>query len=280
MKIPESLSAFAADLPEQALWTPLAGGRTNRVWRVQVAGGDDLVCKLYRGRDSNPLFGNDPEAEFACLSALAGQAIAPDPVRMLVRDSGTVLLYRYLEGLVWHQGVEPVSELLRRVHASPPPAGLRRSPVGGAAVLAQADTILAGVPGGAARRLHERRPQVGTSLPSALSFLHGDVVPANLLQTPKGLRLIDWQCPALGDPVDDLACFLSPAMQVVYGDGPLDADQAPAFLECYDDPQVSARYEALRPAYHYRMAAYCLWRVQQGNADYSAAFEAELAALG
>jgi hypothetical protein len=67
---------------------------------------------------------------------------------------------------------------------------------------------------------------------------------------------------------------------VVYGDGPLDADQETAFLESYDDPQVSARYEALRSAYHYRMAAYCLWRVQQGNADYSAAFEAEVAALG
>ena len=280
MKIPDSLSAFAADLPEQARWTPLAGGRTNRVWRVQAEGGDDLVCKLYRGRDSNPLFGNDPEAEFACLSALTGQEVAPAPVRMLEHDAGTVLLYRYLNGPVWRCDVQPVARLLRRVHEMPPPHGLRHAPVGGAAVLAQADAILAGITGGAARQLHERRPVVDTSLPSALSFLHGDVVPANLLQTPDGLRLIDWQCPALGDPVDDLACFLSPAMQVVYGDGPLDADQALAFLEFYDDLQVSARYEALRPAYHYRMAAYCLWRVQQGNADYSAAFEAEVTALG
>ena len=37
------------------------------------------------------------------------------------------------------------------------------------------------------------------------------------------MRLIDWQCPALGDPAEDIACFLSPAMQVIYGAGPLDA---------------------------------------------------------
>ncbi len=280
MKIPESLSAFAADLPQQARWTLLAGGRTNRVWRVQVEGGDDLVCKLYRGRDSNPLFGNDPEAEFACLSALTGQGVAPAPVRMLEHDAGTVLLYRYLDGPVWRGDVRPVAQLLRRVHEMPPPHGLRRAPVGGAAVLAQADAILDGITGGAARQLRTRRPDAEAQFPAALSFLHGDVVPANLLQTPDGLRLIDWQCPALGDPVDDLACFLSPAMQVVYGDGPLGADQETSFLEAYGDPQVTERHKSLRPAFHYRMAAYCLWRVQQGNADYSAAYEAEVAALG
>lgn len=277
--IPDSLSAFAADLPENAVWTALAGGRTNRVWRVQADAGD-LVCKLYRGRDSNPLFGNDPQAEFACLSALKGQGIAPEPVRMLRRDAGTVLIYRYLSGTVWRQGVEPVAQLLRRVHGVAPPDGLRTAPVGGAAVLAQADRILESLSGDAARRLRGWRPLVDAQGPSALCFLHGDVVPANLLQTPDGLRLIDWQCPALGDPVDDLACFLSPAMQVVYGSGPLAADQARAFLAAYGDADATARYRALRRAYSYRMAAYCLWRVRQGNPDYSAAFEVEVAALG
>lgn len=277
--IPDSLSAFAADLPENAVWTALTGGRTNRVWRVQAAGGD-FVCKLYRGRDDNPLFANDPQAEFKCLTALSGQSIAPDPARMMQRDAGTVLLYRYLEGSVWRRDAGPVAGLLRRVHAIRPPDGLRNSPVGADAVLAQADAILASVSGPAARTLPALRPVVDVPPPADLCFLHGDVVPANLLQTPDGLRLIDWQCPALGDPVDDLACFLSPAMQVIYGDGPLGTDQVRAFLEAYGDPDVTARYKALSLAYHYRMAAYCLWRVQQGNADYRAAFEAEIRALG
>lgn len=275
---PDSLSAFAAELPANAVWTALTGGRTNRVWRVQAADGD-FVCKLYRGRDDNPLFANDPHAEFACLTALAGQSIAPEPGRILERAAGTVLLYRYLEGPVWRRNVEPVAELLRRVHAISPPVGLRNSPVGADAVLAQAEGILASVSDSAARLLLEFRPAVEAP-PPALCFLHGDVVPANLLQTPEGLRLIDWQCPALGDPADDLACFLSPAMQVVYGRGPLDAEQAEAFLLAYDDPRVAERYRAMRPAYNYRMAAYCLWRVQQGNPDYRTAFEAELAVLG
>jgi thiamine kinase len=279
MTIPDPLSVFAADLPENARWTALAGGRTNRVWRVQNAG-DDLVCKLYRGRDDNPLFANDPKAEFACLTALDGQAIAPAPVRILKGEAGTVLLYRYLDGAVWREAVQPVARLLRRVHELPPPSGLRQAAVGAVAVLAQADAILAGIPVDAARLLQARRPVVEAVFPSALSFLHGDVVLANLLQTPDGLRLIDWQCPALGDPVDDLACFLSPAMQVVYGSGPLTAEQAAVFLDAYDDAAVVARYRLLAPACHYRMAAYCLWRVARGNTDYRAAFEAEVAALG
>lgn len=277
--IPDSLSAFAADLPANAVWTALAGGRTNRVWRVRSTEGD-FVCKLYRGRDDNPLFANDPQAEFDCLTALAGRSIAPEPARMMQRGGGTVLLYRYLEGPVWRRDVEPVAELLRRVHGIRPPDGLRKSPVGTAAVLAQADRILASVSDQAARRLLALRPEVDVPPVADVCFLHGDVVPANLLQTPDGLRLIDWQCPALGDPADDLACFLSPAMQVVYGCGPLDAGQVEAFLGAYGDPQVTERCKALRPAQHYRMAAYCLWRVEQGAQDYRAAFEAEAAALG
>ena len=46
-------------------------------------------------------------------------------------------------------------------------------------------------------------------------LIHGDTVPNNFIQSVDALVLIDWQCPALGDPVLDLAIFLSPAMQQI-----------------------------------------------------------------
>jgi thiamine kinase len=39
-------------------------------------------------------------------------------------------------------------------------------------------------------------------------LLHTDVVPGNLILGDKGLQLIDWQCPAIGDPIVDIMMFL------------------------------------------------------------------------
>ncbi len=58
------------------------------------------------------------------------------------------------------------------------------------------------------------------------------------------LTLIDWQCPAIGDPCLDLALFLSPTMQQVNGKTPLSGAEVAAFLEAYDNPQVTCRYHA------------------------------------
>ena len=51
---------------------PLAGGRSNHVWRA----GDNVV-KLYRRDAHNPLFANDPDRERAMLRALSGTGMAP-----------------------------------------------------------------------------------------------------------------------------------------------------------------------------------------------------------
>ena len=44
-------------------------------------------------------------------------------------------------------------------------------------------------------------------------------MPGNLILGEKGLRLIDWQCPAIGDPIVDIMMFLSPGMHEIYGSG-------------------------------------------------------------
>ena len=110
-------------------------------------------------------------------------------------------------------------------------------------------------------------------------LVHGDPVPGNIVTGPGRAALIDWQCPALGDPAADLAIFASPAMQQVYRGAPLSEAESAAFLAAYPDEETVARYRALRPWYHWRMAAYCLFRAERGRAGYAAGLTLERAAL-
>lgn len=133
------------------------------------------------------------------------------------------------------------------------------------------------------RNLCAAEPTAPDVVPSGRrALLHGDPVPGNLILSPDGPVLIDWQCPATGDPTEDLAIFLSPAMQMFYRGRPLSADEAATFLGAYGDAATVARYRALAPWHHWRMAAYCLWRMARGGGDSraeAAAFDAELAAM-
>jgi thiamine kinase-like enzyme len=102
-------------------------------------------------------------------------------------------------------------------------------------------------------------------------------VAGNLIDGPGGITLIDWQCPASGDPTEDVATFLSPAMQWLYRGRVLSPPETEAFLSAYPDPDVTTRYLRLRPLYRWRMAAHCLWKADRGAPDYEQALAAELA---
>ena len=67
--------------------------------------------------------------------------------------------------------------------------------------------------------------------------------------------------------------FLSPAMQSLYRGNVLTRDEEAQFAAAYPDHRVVARYYALKPWFHWRMAAYCCWR---GDLD---AMRLEMAAL-
>ena len=110
-------------------------------------------------------------------------------------------------------------------------------------------------------------------------LLHGDPVPANIIAGARSLRLIDWQCPAIGDPCEDLAVFLSPAMQMTYRGSKLGTRETSEFLSAYPDPGIIARYRQLAPWYHWRMAAYCLWQAANGDPKAIDAKQAEIRAM-
>ncbi len=264
-------------------WRSLSGGRTNRVWRIPAAdsaGSSDgaLVCKLFNRATDNPLYPNLPGAEYEALKALSERQISPRPVALLNTDAGEALLYQHLTGTAWQSGTTDVARLLSKLHGLTLDVPLRQIDSGSAALIRQTNAILA------------QCETAKTELPAApydpqvaparnLLPIHTDVVASNLIVTDDGLRLIDWQCPGLGDPCEDLASFLSPAMQSLYGAGPLRRDQIAEFLSAYQNAPVVARYLKLAPLFHWRSAAYCLWKAERGNKDYRQALEVELFAL-
>jgi thiamine kinase len=257
-------------------YTRLTGGRTNRLWRFAQAQ-NDYVCKLFTRHAATPLFPNDPQAEASALRALQGTGLAPELCDYVICAEGDALVYRYVEKTAKDADLNSIANAMSRLHMIAPPRGLRTlsTPV---TLFAQADTMLRDLDHGQAKSLITLRPPTPATN-STTAFLHGDVVPANIIATPTGPCLIDWQCPAIGDPALDLAIFLSPAMQHLYGGTPLGEREIATFLTAYSDAETTSRYYALRPVLHWRMAAYCLWKVAAGDGDYAAGYDLELAQL-
>lgn len=250
----------------------LTGGRSNHVWR---AGG--LVIKLYSADGANPLFANDPVREISVLAALSGTGMVPPLVQSGEFEGRRWLGYAHVNGRPWQEDAGHVAQLLGRLHDLAPPPGLPEGANGSAELEMQAVEILAHCAG--QKQLAGLRP-LGRVPPLAQTVLiHGDPVPGNLLAHDGTLTLIDWQCPQTGDPAEDLALFLSPAMQLMYRGAPLTKAEKDAFLRAYPDPRIAGRTLALMPWFHWRMAAYCLWRAERGGAKDWQAFELERAAL-
>jgi hypothetical protein len=262
-------------ISDDTKWHAQTGGRTNKVWRL--TGASDLICKLYLDASANPLYANTPLAEYECLRALTGAGVAPDAQGFVETPFGVLLLYHYIAGQIWDGDVMAVAELLGRVHALAPSIGLRVLPETVSSVTTQGLDILDKVKDGRGDELRALRPDVKLD-PITPVLIHTDVVAGNLIQGPDGLRLIDWQCPAFGDPLVDVAMFLSPAMHFVYGAAPLSDTDKQTFLNAIN-PKIRTRYEQAGALYHWRMAAYCLWRFEQGVVDYKQAAMLEMALL-
>lgn len=239
--------------------SPLTGGRTNHVWRV-----GNRVLKRYRPEAATPLFPNDPGAEVRALRLFAPEGLAP----VLRATSGEWLLIDHLPGGTWGQDHDPapVARALGRLHRIAVSDGFRPLPNGTAALRQDAVRVAGGQPMPPLPDV----PDLPAVRPCAV---HADAVPGNLIVAPQGVVLIDWQCPGLGDPAEDLAAFLSPAMQWLYTGRTLGPDQRRRFLNAYPDQATVARFRVLEPLYAWRIAAHCRYRAAQGDPDYAEALQ-------
>jgi hypothetical protein len=250
--------------------TSLTGGYMNRVFRVTGPFGDWII-KRFREDSGLTLFPNLARAEARALEILGPLGIAPRLIEFVEHpDTGQVLVYTFHAGTAWPGqtdiGVDTaslanVAALLGRLHQLTVD-GFRTVPVMPANILAQGDAFL-GI-GGRAADLLRLRPKV-IDCPPLLrqSLLHTDTGPGNIIVGPQGMRLIDWQCPGLGDPAEDLCAFLSPAFQILYGRVPLSNKPRSVFLMAYGDQRITDRLSLLEPFYHWRMACYCNMRMKQ-----------------
>ena len=273
----DELRARSLVQPEADFQT-LYGGRTNQVWKV-VGDSGDKVLKLYRATPRNPLFRNDPTLEAQCLRALEFTGFVPRLRATGVHKAGHWVLYDHAPGAPWREEPGTVATLLRMLHGLDVPVLAPAGCDGSADLALRTEHILKACKSDTRDRLAQLRPAGHVPMSKRTCLIHGDPVAGNILAGPTGLTLIDWQCPARGDPCEDIAIFLSPAMQRIYRGFPLTSAEEDKFLAAYDHPEVVARFQALRPWYAWRMAAYCLWRVENGAADYTDSLALEIAAL-
>lgn len=261
-----------------AAWTVLDGGQTNLVWRA-ISDQQDVVIKLFTQGTTNPLFPNNPIDEAYVLQQLDGLDIAPRLLHSIDTPVGHCLIYAHLKGMRWAKGTVGVAQMLSRLHEMSGPHDLRRAPDGSDAITRQTLRILDKCDGAGAALMQGQRPQ-GCIPPSGkISLLHGDPVAGNIIDHLGNLRLIDWQCPAVGDPCEDIAFFLSPAMQSIYRGAPLSDEEQHLFLSTYRDQTTIARYRRLAPWYHWRTAAYYLWQVPTRGSAAREAVRLEIEAL-
>jgi len=259
-------------ISDQSIWHVQIGGRTNKVWRL--VGKEDLICKLYVETKTNPLFNNTPKAEYECLLLLSGSGTAPNPYKYLKTPLGEVLLYYYIKGKTWSHDVGIVSDLLTQIHKHKYPVGLRTISALPTDIKETGFEIINKL-----NRYHKNKlsmicPDVSISDIEPV-LLHTDVVPGNLILGDEGLRLIDWQCPAIGDPIVDIVMFLSPGMHKIYGSGKWSIKDHETFLMNLT-PKLRNRYYIIGPLYHWRLAAYCFWKAEQGFIEYENAALSEI----
>ena len=278
---PDDLVALLArrhKIPAPGNWAALPGGQTNRCWRV-AAGSETWVVKLFDGDAGNPLFPNSARDEAQMLRLLSPRGLAPRLIDEVGTPRGPCLIYVHADGVPWHENPAVVGKALSRLHRQDAPAGLRQLKGGSDRLITQTEDIIARLPERERERFRSLQPEGSVTAAGSVALLHGDPVPGNVIVAGQRITLIDWQCPAIGDPVEDLAIFLSPAMQRIYRGRPLSEAEKSAFIGAYGGHGIQDRIGSLAAWYHWRMAAYCTWKAAQGCREYEEAAALEIAAL-
>ncbi|MBO6757485.1 MAG: phosphotransferase [Roseibium sp.] len=245
---------------------------TSRFWRLETGQRIYVIKEFYPGLEDNPLYPTLPDHEAAALIDLERQALAPRLEAYCQSPQGhPLLIYGYAPAAEDDVPLDAATALIARLSAvGLPSGGYRPVPMGGAAVLRHGDAFLSLIAGCAkAVNLARLRPDhtAGIPGPGQPSLVHRSLSPGTLQATARGVRLIDWQYSGLGDPIEDLAGFLSPGLTTLYGMRPLVTDAENLFFDYYPHRDILDRFHRLRAAYHWRLAAYCLYRQETLSAS-------------
>ena len=188
---------------------PLGGGITNRNFRVEC---DGRAYVLRIGGKDTHLLGIDRRAEYRAASVAAGLGVGPEVVAFVEPEG--YLVTRFVEG-------EPVPpEELRRPEVLREAAGLIRRVHEGPAIPARFDSfrVVEAYRSGALAHgvevpaVYEQAKRLADRVEATLGArpevpCHNDLLNANFIRSPTGIRIVDWEYAGMGDRFFDLANF-------------------------------------------------------------------------
>lgn len=186
----------------------LSGGSVNQSYSVSTQRGR-YVLRLSRGPDAWLTTDRSVERELHRVASCAG--LAPP----IVQATDRWLITEYVSGRLWMEPdfADPVrlarlGETLSRLHELPAPQYGRFDLV--AALQGYGERIGDG-DGSLTNYLDTAAEawRLSGAADRPLAILHHDLHASNLIDSPQGLMLIDWECAAVSDPLLDVACVLS-----------------------------------------------------------------------
>ena len=191
-----------------------AGSRFNHSFMVPTAAGR-FVVRLSPGADAWLATDRSVERQLHAVAAAAG--IAPELIDADPQDRW--LITRFVEGTPWTpaQFADPralmrLGGTLQRLHALAPPAAgrfdLLQALEGYVRRLEAAGAV---APGALQTQLTQatRRWELSDAAARPPGILHHDLNASNIIDSPAGVVLLDWECAAVADPLLDVACVLS-----------------------------------------------------------------------
>ena len=260
-----ALGGFAAGraaLAAGVTVAPLAGGGSNRTFRVTSTAGDWAV-RL--GGAADQTFGINRAAERQVHAAAAAAGFAPPLVH--VDPARGTLIAEFVAGraptrdeLRSPGGLRALGTRLRELHALPPPRGVRRVDVH--EVLAHYLELRDVAPGPVPRAelAGQLRWSLATYRQTAVALCHNDLHWRNLIDAGP-LCFVDWEYGGVGDPLFELAA--------VVGYHDLDAEQRAALLAAHGGNFKPAHVEQMCRVFD---CLHALWLDAAGGWD---ALEAE-----
>ena len=190
----------------------LPGGSVNRSYEVSTPAGR-FVLRLSRGPDAWLTSDRSVERELHRIASEAG--IAP----RVVDANDRWLITEYVAGRLWGEPdfahperLAGLGDALRRLHELPAPICGRFDLL--EALAGYADRVGAQVRDPASNVAHylsyaAAAWRISGAAERPLAILHHDLHGSNIIESGRGLVLIDWECAAVSDPLLDIACILS-----------------------------------------------------------------------
>jgi len=194
--------------PDQELEIePLGGGITNHNFVIRV---DGKAYVLRIAGEDTELLGIDRAAEHEAARIAAGLGVGPEVVDFVEGS----LITRFVDGGIIPievirrpEGLREVAGLLRRIHEGPPfPATFDAFRVV-EAYRGTAEAHGVRIPpqyAEAKTRADEIERTLGTR---PAQPCHNDLLNANFIRSPAGIRIVDWEYAGMGDRFFDLANF-------------------------------------------------------------------------